>query len=1615
MSTTTFDVVLDHVRALSKTEAQKGRLFERVMKAYFEQAPNYKARFQTVWLWKGWRAHYQGLTGMDLGPDRGIDLVAENFDGEYCAIQCKCYAAQYKVSKKDVDSFLSDSGKVGMDGAPIYAHRIFVSTGAGFNKNASDALYSNRPRTQPIQWGDLIAACDAWPDLAAIDPESWRMPIRRYALRPHQEAAIKDITDGLAVVDQGSLIMACGTGKTFTALRLAEQMAGEGKRVLFLAPSINLVGQTMREWANQAEVAQRPLCVCSDASTGKDDESGQMEDLEMPPTTDAAELGQALRQRKRDRMTVVFSTYQSTQVIVEAQQEHGAPFFDLILCDEAHRTAGVDRAGDDVAAFQLVHHKDRLKGRKRLYMTATPKVFGDGIKNKVTARQLQDAAKPEVDAAGARAAASTLLYSMDDEAVFGKVLHKLSFSDAINQNLLADYHVSVLCLDERLEPAAAQHLGTSGMKELSLSQASLLVGAWRAMQHPGGNAEAPPLRRAIAYTRTIGMSKRLANHWSSVVQAASERIEDEQESAEAQRFQAEHTDGQQNALERKNKIAWLSADIPEGESRILCNAKCLQEGVDVPALDAAIFVEPKRSAIDIAQAVGRVMRKADGKGDGHILIPVVVKEGVSPEDALNDNKAFAPVWAVLRALRSHDDRLDIKVNQINLTGKMPDNVSFHDLRKRREERAAARERREAETARQAVLAFPPLDVDPNAICAKLVEKCGDRLYWPRWSEDVARVFEAITQRVSGVLEDDGADGDLQQWMDGVVQDLRKSLNSTISTESAIEMLAQHIITRPVFDALFGHYDFAASNPISKDLERLRQDFEQYGLEAETRDLKPFYESIRKRVTGLDSPDARQKVLLELYDTFFQRALPKEAQRNGVVYTPTEVVDFILRSVDDVLRQEFGRGLTAKGVHVLDPFAGTGVFPSRMLTLPKLIRTQDLHRKFTDELHANEIMLLAYYLATVSVEEAYHGRAGGDYLPFEGAVLTDTFNVESGSEIGLFGSMMEENNERVRRQRDKPIKVIVGNPPYSAGQRSSADDNQNIVYPKLRQRIQDTYARHTSATLKKSLFDSYKKAFRWATDRLDPEEGGVIAFVSNGSWLGGNADAGVRACLADEFTTIYVVNMRGNIRKFDKAEGENVFGNKSMTPITITILVRNPSAAHDGCRILYHDIGDYLKRTDKLRILRDTESIAGIDDWREIAPNRHHDWIDQRSEDFQRLYPLGIKAMKSGKGADAIFQLFSLGYLTGRDTYLYNFSRESCAENARLAAHDYMSAMQAVGSRPPPRLDEIVRLHAANIRWDHGLKESLVRKKEIVFSAANVQKTHYRPFVQSYCYVEYVLATRKYQMDSIFPMPDGDNRAICVPGVGSTKPFSALVTDSMPDLELISKGQCFPRYRYQAPSAQDGLPGLDSGLERIDNITDAALRRFRAHYGDPSITKDTIFDYVYGILHHPGYRARFANDFSKTLPRIPFAPNFHAFAQAGAELMALHLGYETCPEHPLTLDFKGEGAPRPEHFRIDKNMRWENADRNAVTINQHITLRGIPKAAHRYEVNGRTPLDWLLNRYTVKTDKQSGILNDANGWFEDDPTQLVNTFRRITHLSLDTVQLVDGLAGLEFGV
>lgn len=1575
---------LNYIRENTNTEFGKGRYFERLIKAYLLEDPFYKKRFLEVYLWSEWGELRPEFDGKDMG----IDLVAQERDGGYCAIQCKCYAEDKRISKADLDSFISESNR------EPYTARMFVDTGKSWSANLLKAIDGLQPPCQRISAADLASRPVQWPNLSHQAPEQLDYQLETFSLREHQKEAFDDVINGFKESDRGKLIMACGTGKTFTALRIAEEIAGEGGCVLYLVPSIALLGQAMREWAEQKQIEHRYIGICSDTTAGRTNEDISIEELEIPVTTDPIAIGQQLSFPSPKEMTVVFSTYHSLPLVETAISPMYAKdrfMFNLILCDEAHRTTGIQRAGDDVTHFRLVHDDRRIKGRKRLYMTATSRLYTESARAK--------AAQHNID-----------VFSMDDPETYGPEFHRLPFSTAVEKDLLSDYKVVILAMSEQGVNETLHRYLSNGGSEVNINDATKIVGCWRALQNPERKSPddetIKPLTRAIAFTNTIKTSENLVDHWNGIIESAIQNIPEDQ-LPENFKCETAHVDGKKNALERKRLIEWLKGDA-DGVCRILSNARCLSEGIDVPALDAVLFMTPRNSHVDIVQAVGRVMRKAPGKEYGYIVLPVALPPDVDPVTALNDNERFAAVWGVLRALRSHDDRLNAEINKIDLNNE-PSDIIIIDGDGSDEENGT-----DTQTSPQQLLL--PMGIPADAIYAKIVEKCGDRKYWESWAKDVADIFKRLVGRIENLLDNPDNEA-LQEWFDDFHTELKETINDAITRDSAIDMMAQHIITRPVFEALFENYDFASGNPVANALNKLQNDFGEFGLENETRDLEGFYESVRMRARGLDNSEARQRVLLELYEKFFVTALKKEVERLGIVYTPIEVVDFILHSANEVLQDEFGRSLSDEGVHVLDPFTGTGIFLTRLLQ-SDIIQDADLERKYREELHANEIVLLAYYIATVNIEETFRGRRGEDssYEPFNGIVLTDTFNLNKDENPTLFPkAWLPDNSTRAEKQQKLPIQVIVGNPPWSAGQRSAADNNQNVEYLELEERIRETYAEYSEGTNIRYLYDTYKMAIRWASDRIG--EKGITAFVTNGSWIDGNTDSGIRACLAEEFTSVHVLHLRGNQRtqgERSRREGGKIFGQGSRAPVAISIFVKNPNATHDGCKIKYRDIGDYLTREEKLETLHEKEAISGFTDWQTITPDKNYDWVDQSNEAFTKFYALGSKESKAGKTDDAIFGLYCMGLATNRDAYVYNFSFTNCAENAELMTEDYLAAISELEETIELTVDVAAERNAVNVKWNRELKNNLKRKLRTEFDEGYIRKVLYRPFIPTNCYMDNTFITVKGKTDKMFPDSSSANRVICVPGRGWKNQFSVLVTDIITDLNLNEAGaQCFPRYRYQKTT--DMFRDSGDELEQVDNISDKALHAFREHYVDYTITKDDIFDYVYGILHAPNYREQFANDLSKMLPRIPYAPDFRAFVEAGKKLAELHLNYETCEQYPLKVEFPNISSPPtgledadPDLFLLtEKAMRPGDSERRALIINDHVRLTGIPEAAYHYVVNGRSPLEWFIDRYYIKTDKDSGIVNDPNGWFAD-PRDLVTAIKRIVYVSVESARIIDNL-------
>ena len=1436
-------------------------------------------------------------------------------------------------------------------------------------------------------------------------------------------------------------------------------MLPEGSLVLFLVPSISLVAQTMRVWANQSKRDLRCAVVCSDetASNAEGDTwESSLSDIPYPATTDPAALHKQIKRFDRTKgVNVVFSTYQSIQVVSDAQRM-GLDPFDLIVCDEAHRTTGASAASDDLteqSAFTKVHDNRLVSAKKRVYMTATPKIYGDK----------------------ARVQAKTESYevsSMDDEEKFGPVFYRLSFGRAVDEGLLTDYRVIALTVSEDVVSEVYQR-AMADEEGFEITDAAKVIGCWKGLADQGKkDGSGHPLKNAVAFCSTIPESKRISEYFERTVKAYIDYEHEQGNDISGMECAVQHVDGTMDMANRKDKLAWL-ADTSEERCHILSNVRCLSEGVDVPNLDAIMFLQPKKSRVEVVQAVGRVMRRFEGKDYGYIILPVVIPAGYTPEEALDNTDAFKVVWEIVQALRSHDERLEGGVNSLQYdmaTTSVVQVINIENKVKGQNSSSGAGGRAGEDGQEstpgdpsQAKFDFSDRELQ-EAVNAVIVKKCGNKVYWEDWAKDIGDIAKRHIERVGELVLNGGpASAEFAVFLRG----LRDSLNNGITEDEAVEMLAQHMITLPVFDALFSEAEFAKSNPVSIAMESMVATLRGYGIETESekRELAELYSSVRLRAEAIRSDAGKQKIIKELYEKFFSQAFKATSEKMGIVYTPNEVVNYILHATDRILRNEFGKCLADEGVRILDPFTGTGTFVVNLLQDEELIPTEKLSNKYANEIYCNEILLLAYYIAAINIEHAYHSRMPQEYVPFEGGVLTDTFQMHEDGDT-MDDEVFSENTERILRQMETPIDVIVGNPPYSAGQKNANDNNQNMSYPTLDAKIAATYAARGSATNKNSLYDQYIRAFRWASDRI--EDKGIVSFVTNGGWLDGQAMDGFRKTLVDEFNSIYVFNLRGNQRtqgEQSRKEGGKIFGSGSRTPVAITILVKNPDSKEHGV-VRYHDIGDYLTREEKLSIV--ASAVLGEPfEWDVVEPDRHGDWINQRDDSWYEFAPLGIEKRKEPLG---MFEIWSAGLKTQRDPWAWGYDGTAVAVRMEKLISDMNSEISSAKAE-----GRGIEYDPKRFSWTRRMEDCAKKGQLIEPSERSVVKGMYRPFCKQWVYYNKTMNERTYQQPRLFPLASSEGKKaertyqqptafsvqrekggvemtyqqdsslmpnLVIALTPGSKPGS-LIANTIPDLHFNGDSQCFPLYWYEEKKDIGGLfaeTDVQQGkYVRHDAITDETLEVFRAAYpnafgggkgrtieqakadGLPSkianrnerfdVNKVDIFYYVYGILHSPEYRSRFEANLQKELPRIPLSRNFREFCAAGRALAKLHLGYEEIEPWPVK-EVGSSLLPGPVQKikwgkRKDSETGKKVDDHTVLIYNENLVIKDIPEAAQRYTVNGRSPLEWVIDRYQVKTDKASGIVNDPNE-YSDDPRYIVGLIEKLIRVSMETMEIVDQL-------
>lgn len=1635
-------------REAAITKREQGNYFEKLVIPFLQNDARFAPQFSKIQTFSAW-AKEQNKSGFDSG----IDLVATNnpeYGEGYTAIQCKFYNTA-SISKAEIDSFMaaSDSNE--------FTRRLLIdTTDKGLNKVVEEQLNNSSKEFTRISLEEFESSSIDW---ELYLQQNVIKEVDKKSLRPHQLEALRATKEGFAIADRGKLFMACGTGKTFTALKIAEEIAGKNKRVLFLVPSLALASQTITEWSIETTTPIHAFAVCSDSNVGKrkasEDDIAEVNihDLAYPATTDAKKLAEKNQHQYLDKMTVIFSTYQSIDVINKAQKQHGMADFDLIICDEAHRTTGATLAGEDDSEFVKIHDNDFIRGTKRLYMTATPRIYIDTVKEKAKE------AKAE-------------LYSMDDTEVFGSVFYSLKFGEAVEKGLLTDYKVIVLAIDAKQVSSDMQKYFKSSDGGLDLDDVAKMIGCYKALIKEGLQVnDRQAMQRAVSFCKSIAASKDFAKEFGLVV---NEYLSIYPEVSNIS-CELDHVDGTMNATEKGKKLAWLKEPTEE-KCRILSNAKCLSEGVDVPSLDAVMFIHGRKSKVDIVQSVGRVMRKAPNKTLGYIIIPVVIPEGKSSEEELKKNPSYQIVWDVLNALRSHDERLDSDINKVELVDSLQDKIEavqkhveivamvdkLPEYTKQSKSKKSGMgtggdsktsngdNDRERDTPQQAELDLS-IDTVQKAMLAKIVEKCGTRTYWEDWANDITDIAAKHILRIKTTLED--KNGIEYQTFTLFVQELKNNLNDSITEEEVIEMLAQHIITRPVFNALFSDYNFADNNSISRSMQKVIDLLDAHHIDNEAKKLDKFYESVKRRADGIDNAEAKQKIIVELYDKFFRNAFPRMTERLGIVYTPVECVDFIIHSVNDILKQEFNQELGDRNTHIIDPFTGTGTFITRLMQSGLLTKEQ-LEYKYnlqdktvngekikTTELHANEIVLLAYYIASINIEAVYHAIIGGKYQPFEGICLTDTFQLNEKSE-DLITPQLADNNHRRTIQKKLPIRVFIGNPPYSIGQDSGNDNNQNLSYPKLDASIANSYIKNSAAGFSKSSYDSYIRAIRWASDRIDKY--GVIGFITNAGWIESNSADGMRKCLQNEFSSIYVFHLRGNARtsgELRRKEKDNVFGMGTRTPIAITIMVKNPETKEHG-NIYFYEIGDYLTKEEKLEKIANLKSIETITKqglWQEITPDKYNDWLNQRDDRFYDYISIGDK---KDKNSITVFENFTLGLATNRDAWIYNYSKSKLTHNVSNMIDFYNSELERyknsdeIKNQPSKLADAekyvagFVNNDSAKIGWSVDLRQAFANLEIKSTSNNDLTTALYRPFTKNWCYYKKDIINRTYQLPKIFPESGVENLVIGVTSLGAKKGFYTLISSVIVDLNSLEAGcQCFPMYLYEPKSeVSNGFDFSDdsdlvtapSGKQytRKEAITDSGLKHFTDFYSDTSITKEDLFYYIYGLLHSEEYKTKYAANLTKALPRIPrikTIADFRAFEQAGRKLADLHLNYENKDLYPVTFS-KNISQLQADDFRVIKMKFASKADKSKIIYNGKITLENIPIEAYDYVVNGKSAIEWVMERQGVSTHKDSGIVNDANDWAIEtmnNPRYPLELLQRVINISLESIKIITNLPKVDF--
>ncbi len=1092
-----------------------------------------------------------------------------------------------------------------------------------------------------------------------------------------------------------------------------------------------------------------------------------------------------------------------------------------------------------------------------------------------------------------------------------------------------------------------------------------------------------PSQRAISFCKSINTSKNIKDSFETIMECYDEELK--KKSFKNLTISIDHIDGTMNCKVRLDKLEELNTFKPN-TCKVLSNARCLSEGVDVPALDSIVFFDGKSAMVDIIQAVGRVMRKAKCKKRGYIILPIALEESeIENLDEAVNNTNFKNIWKVIKALRSHDPSL---VDEATFKEKIKV-FGSDDEKKQNDEK----------TLFDAILLQDLADAVYNVMPTKL----GDRNYWENFTKKTGNIARTLNNRLKMIFEKN------PEFFHNFLDSLRENIHQNIKEDEALDMITSHIITKPIFDALFGDN---IKNPIAKALDKIVLKLSTLGLQGETKDLKNLYESVKTEAMHAKSQKSQQELIKNLYNTFFKEAFRKQSEKLGIVYTPIEVVDFILRATNGILKKHFNTDFNDKNITIFDPFTGTGSFIARLLSKENaLISDEALKEKFLNHCFAFDIVLLAYYIALINITQAAQNR-DGSLKNFKNIALTDSLDyLEEKTNKGVFDLFkdLEENKEIKDTLAGQNIRVIIGNPPYSAGAKSENDNNQNLSHPKLEKLVYEKYgkistAKNVGATTRDTLIQSIYMASELLKDK------GVLGFVVNGGFIDSKSADGFRKCVAQEFSHLYVLNLRGNARTSGeerKKEGDGIFDSGSRVTIAIIFFVKDKSVPNNT--IFYYEVEDYLKREAKLNLLAGFENLDLVP-FKEITPNAKGDWINQRDDAFEKLIPL--KRDKKLQN-DSIFDINSGGVASGRDLWVYNFSPNILTQSVQKCIDTYNADLKRFNAVFREAFkqrtkgvksadlykhlnDKEITTDKTKIAWVQNLKNQLIKGKKLDdFSQEKISVSLYRPFNKQYFYDERELSWSFCLMKKIFPDKSAQNVVINT-GVGNGKNFSALVSDFISSYDLISHNQVYPLYHY------------DDWGNRHYAISGYCLNLFRRHYKDNAITEEEIFYYIYAILHHKGYLEKYKNSLTKEAPRIALSEDFKELSVLGKELGELHLNYESGEMHASVKYTTLMNAESVEgYYDVDKMTKKGDS----ILYNHNIAITKIPQKAFEYVVNGKSAIDWVIERYQKTMDKESLIENNPNDYAGG--KYVLELLCRVIKLSEKSVDLIEKISKKRF--